>query len=131
MTASWPVRTSTSATPALVGSPSGAPVMLIETAHGLDEEVVAGQVGTGATAEPGDGAVDDPRVVRRDLRVAEPEPVEGTAAVVLDQDVGAPGQLAGEAEVVGVLEVELDASAWSGWRTRSTTTSRRSTGGPQ
>ena len=42
MTASLPVRTSTSATPALVGWPSG-PGDAHQPAEGLDDEVVAGQ----------------------------------------------------------------------------------------
>ena len=60
-------------------------------------------------AEAGDRGVDQPRVVARQGRVVEAEPLHHARAEVLDHDVGLRRQLGGEALAVLGLQVEDDA----------------------
>ncbi len=77
--------------------------------HRLDDQVVAGQYPAPVRrTEAADRGVDDPRVGGRDGVVVEAEARETAGAEVLHHDVGAAGELLGERDVAGVLEVEGD-----------------------
>ena len=63
-----------------------------QPADGLGQQVVARECGPLTGAEPGHGAVDDPRVDVVDLFVGQPVASHRAGAEVLDEDVGAADQ---------------------------------------
>ncbi len=79
-----------------------------QAAQRLYERVIAGHRSAGPGAEAGDRAVDQPGVRGGERPRREPEALERPGLEVVDEDVGAPGELAGELGVVVVLEVERD-----------------------
>ena len=80
-----------------------------EAGDGLDHEVVAREVAALlAAAEAADRRIDDAGVARGDAVVVEPEARQAAGLEVLDEDVGATGELVGEAAVLLALEVEGD-----------------------
>src|SRR5258707_10339962 len=59
-------------------------------ALGLDDEIERRAVAVRTVlAEPGDGAVDDPRLPRARLLIADAEPADGADAKILEHHVGA------------------------------------------
>ena len=82
-------------TPARVRLAVGRAGQVHEAAHALRHQVVAGarRIGAGL-AEAGDRAVDQARVVAREARIVEAELGEPADLEVLDQHVGARGELA-------------------------------------
>src|SRR4029453_2733510 len=81
-----------------------------QPAHRLDQEVVAGQLGPGASPEAGDGAPDQAGVVPSQLLAPEPEALGGPGLEVLDQHVGPGRQGPGRPPALLVLEVQGDAA---------------------
>jgi hypothetical protein len=80
-----------------------------EPGDGLHDQVVAGQLlAARAAAEAADRGVDDPGVVRRHGGVVQAEAAQAAGLEVLDEHVGAAGQLLRQHQVVGVLQVEGD-----------------------
>ncbi|CAM5269357.1 hypothetical protein STANM309S_00684 [Streptomyces tanashiensis] len=77
-----------------------------EAAHGLDEQVVAGQPGALGGAEAGHRAVDESGVAGPYVLVSEAELLHRAGAEVLDEDVRAVHDRAGRGQVLGVGEVE-------------------------
>ena len=78
-----------------------------QPALGLGHEVVSRPAGRlAARAEAGDRAVDDARVARAHLLVADPEPVGAADLEVLDHRVGARAQLEGERAPLLLREVD-------------------------
>jgi hypothetical protein len=77
-----------------------------QATHGLGQEVVARHV---TTADPQDRAVDDAGVRLSHRRLVQAEPPRHPGSEVLDQDVGASGQVARGGQIVGVGEVERHA----------------------
>ena len=76
----------------------------------LHERLVAGVLRLGAaSAEGGDRGVDEPRVDRRDVGVAEPEPLHVPGLEVLHQHVGGHREVAHDRGARRVLEVDGDA----------------------
>ena len=96
-------------TPARVGSPSAVAGEAHEAAHALRHQVVAGarRIGAGLP-EAGDRAIDQPREFLRQALVVEAELLQPADLEVLDQHVGARGELLHQALAFGGLEVELD-----------------------
>ena len=79
-------------------------------ALGLDHEIERGAVAIRAVlAEAGDRAVDDARLPRARLRVADAELVDGADAQVLEHDVGAIEQPEEDRLALGMLQIERDA----------------------
>ena len=80
-----------------------------EPAHALRDGVVAGLARERAgLAEAGDRGVDHRGVHRPDRRVAEAEPLRHPGQEVLDDHVGAPGQLEDEPCALGLLQIDRD-----------------------
>jgi hypothetical protein len=75
----------------------------------LRHQVVAGALGVRAVlAEAGDRAVNQARIFRRQTFVVEAEFSQPADLEVLDQDVGACGQLAHDALAILALEIGFD-----------------------
>ena len=105
-TAFCPQSTSTRATPALDGSPSGSPVIDMRPPTACTSRSYPASVAS--RAEPGDRAVDEAGIHRTQVGVGQPEPRHHAGPEVLDHDVGGcrePARL-GEARVG--REVECD-----------------------
>ncbi len=80
-----------------------------EAAHGLDEEVVSGQVASGTgTAEAGDRAGDDRRLLGGQRLTVEAEAAHRARSEVVDHDIGAQDNASGHREVVRPAQVEGD-----------------------
>ena len=78
-----------------------------QTAEALGDLIVAGAVAIGAAlAEAGDAGVDDPRVDRAERLVVDAEAVLHVGPEVLDDHVGAGGELLEDLDAARVLEVE-------------------------
>ena len=76
----------------------------------LDDEVVARALGvTPGRAIAGDGEVDEARVDRRQLVVAEAQSSQRAGSEVLDQRVRTAKQPAEDRRAIGLLEIEPDA----------------------
>ena len=113
-TAPWsPAMTSAIATPTFVGPPpssSAAPVIDISPDTAWIDEVVARPVGVGAgRAVARDREMDETRVDRRQLLVAEAQAGEAAGSEVLDDHVGAGEEASKNGRAIGLLEVEPDA----------------------
>ncbi len=105
--------TSAIATPTFVGPPpssSARPGDRHQPGHGLDDEVVARPLGLGSGgAVARDREMDETRVDRRQLLVAEAQASEATGPEVLDDHVGAGEEASKNGRAIGLLEVEPDA----------------------
>ena len=88
MVVSLAVSTSTSATPALVGLLLCLTGDAHQTAKGLHDEVVAGQVRAPAVPEPGNRGVNQARVPGGKFRIAKPQFVHPAGFEIFHQDVG-------------------------------------------
>ena len=77
-----------------------------QAGHGLDHEVVAGQVLAPGRAETADRGVDDGRVDGADRVVVEAELGEPAGLEVLHEDVRAPGELLRQREVALLAQVQ-------------------------
>ena len=89
MTKCSPVITSNTEMPGAVGRALGVAGQAHQAGHGLDEEVVAGQVLLGRGAEAADGAVDAAWVAGRDRLVVQAEASQAPGLEVLDEHVRA------------------------------------------
>ena len=97
-------------TPARTPRPPGSPVTLIMPLSAWTTRSKRGAVAVGAVlAEPRDRAVDDARLPRARLLVADAEPRDGADAQVLEHHVGALEQPEEDRLAVGVLQIERDA----------------------
>lgn len=79
-----------------------------EAAHGLHEQVVAGQPGALGGAEAGHRAVDEPGIARAHVLVPEPQLLHRAGPEVLHQDVRAVDDRARRRQVLRVRQVERD-----------------------
>src|SRR5215472_7849501 len=82
-----------------------------DAAEGLEQRLVAGAVlPRPRAAEGGDRAVDEARVDRREVVVAETEALHRARAEVLDEDVGAAGERLHDLRALRGLEIERHAA---------------------
>ena len=80
-----------------------------DAAHALRHQIVAGARGIGSVlAEAGDRAIDQARIVLAQARLVEPELGEPADLEVLDQHIGARGELFDDAAAFLALEIKLD-----------------------
>ena len=78
-----------------------------QAAERLDHRIVDRLVRPRAfLAEAGDRQVDDPRIDRRDVIVADAESLDHAGAEVLHEDIGCPGDLQQQVAAAGLLEVD-------------------------
>ena len=92
------------------------PLELVGAAHGLDDRGEGGPAGVGRVrcagrdgmAEARDGEIDDRRVRRRHVVVAQPEALDGAGAEVLGDDVEARRQSQHEVASGRLFEVDDD-----------------------
>src|SRR5207253_9172867 len=67
-------------------------------------------------AEGGEGGVDQPRIDRRERLVAEPQRLERSWPIVLDEGVGGGGKLLEDVAIRRLLQIERDRTLVGGLR---------------
>ena len=95
--------------PCFIGAPPGSPVIDISPLSRLDGEIIAGLVRARARAPIArDRAVDEARIERREVRVAEAESLERALFVILDEHIDLCRHLADDALAIRVLQIDRD-----------------------
>ena len=108
-TASIPVAISAIATPTRKGGPSAAPGDAHQPALGLHHRVVTGFRAPGSRlAEPGNRAINETRMLRREPLVPQPDPLHLRGSEIFDQHVGPREQRIQNRPRALVLEIERE-----------------------
>ena len=77
-----------------------------DAAHALDDEIVSGPPGIGSILpEPGDRAIDQPRIGSRNAFVIETETLQAAELEVFDHHIGIRDQRFHPLEIVGIVEI--------------------------
>lgn len=79
-----------------------------EAADRLHQQVIVGKFRAVAPAEPGDGAVHEPRVVQAQGVLVEPELLHHARADILDQHIGCRRQPPSRGQSLAGAQVALD-----------------------